>query len=226
MSATIYEQTPGGLYAQPGRAVTTFPSGLVRVDQTYICATPDAATHRSTLAVGNAMPDGDSTPALEALAIYPEPQEINRGDGFTEFRVSAYGRTASGFRGIQLTQQISLGTSITATTPTATIADIYGTFWEITGIIVMPFGTPVTVADLEYDETLSEPLSFQKTLRGPLLTPVRIDEDTYSVDLGFVEQSTVTLSEISLTINSQTNFGAYVEISVTIGRGINTILVS
>lgn len=91
MSITIYEKTPSGLYATGDRTVSTFPSGLIRVDQIFVCRTSAAATNRATLAVGADMP-GDSYPATDGLKIFPEPQEKRRGDGFTEFIVSAYGR--------------------------------------------------------------------------------------------------------------------------------------
>jgi hypothetical protein len=92
MPAIIYQKTPGGLFATGERTVSTFPSGLIRVDQTFICPTSDAATHRAALAVGNNMPGG-SAPAIDGLKIFPEPQEKKRDNGFTEFIVSAYGRT-------------------------------------------------------------------------------------------------------------------------------------
>lgn len=92
MSYTIFTSNPAALIAQPGRAVNTFPSGLVRVDQTYLGLTSQAAAHRATLAVGNDMPDGDSSPCLDGLKIFPEVQERRREDGFTEYIVSAYGR--------------------------------------------------------------------------------------------------------------------------------------
>jgi hypothetical protein len=92
MTAIIYQKTPGGLFATGERTVSTFPSGLVRVDQTFICPTSDAATHRAALAVGSDMPGG-SAPAIDGLKIFPEPQEKKRDNGFTEFIVSAYGRT-------------------------------------------------------------------------------------------------------------------------------------
>lgn len=94
MSITIYEKTPSSLYATGDRTVTTFPSGLVRVEQTFVCKTSAAATHRVALAVGTDMPGG-STPAIDGLKIFPEPQERERDDGFTDFVVSAYGRTNS-----------------------------------------------------------------------------------------------------------------------------------
>lgn len=103
--ATIYEKTPGALVATPGRTVATFPSGLCRVDQTYVCATAHAAGHRATLAVGNDMPDGNEAPAIDGLKIFPQPQETERGDGFTEFAVSAYGRTSREMTNIELLKQ-------------------------------------------------------------------------------------------------------------------------
>lgn len=107
MSYTLFNSATAAsdLIAQPGRAVNTFPSGLVRVDQVYLGLTSQAATHRATLAVGNDMPDGNSSPCIDGLKIFPEVQERRREDGWTEYIVSAYGRTASpgkSFMGINL----------------------------------------------------------------------------------------------------------------------------
>jgi hypothetical protein len=91
MSYTIYKST-SGLIAQPGRTVSTFPSGLVRVEQIYLGLTANAAANRAALAAGNNMPDGDSSPCIDGLKIFPEVQERRREDGFTEYNVTAYGR--------------------------------------------------------------------------------------------------------------------------------------
>ena len=95
MSLTLYIANANTLIPQTGRAVDTFPSGLVRVSQTFLGRTANAATHRSTLAVGNNMPGGDSSPCIDGLKIFPEVQERRREDGMTEFIVSAYGRANS-----------------------------------------------------------------------------------------------------------------------------------
>ena len=97
MSYTLFNSSTAAtdLIAQPGRAVNTFPSGLVRVDQTYLGLTANAATHRAILAVGNNMPDGDTSPCVDDLKIFPEAQERRREDGWTEYIVSAYGRSKS-----------------------------------------------------------------------------------------------------------------------------------
>ena len=90
---TIIEQTPGALYKQPSRTVATFPSGLVRIDQSYVCSNAAEATHRITLAVGNELPDDDGYPAIDGAFIFPHCQQRRGGEGFTEFIASAYGRT-------------------------------------------------------------------------------------------------------------------------------------
>ena len=111
MSYTIFTSIPTALIAQPGRAVNTFPSGLVRVDQTYIGLTSQADNHRAALAVGNNMPDGDSSPCIDGLKIFPEVQERRREDGFTEYIVSAYGRVnmSGGSADLFFNQQMSFG---------------------------------------------------------------------------------------------------------------------
>jgi hypothetical protein len=95
MAAIIYEKNTNGLIATGQRTVSTFDSGLVRVDRKYVCRSSAAATHRATLAVGNAPPDDDGAPCIDGLSIFPQPQELQRGDGFTEFQVSSYGRTST-----------------------------------------------------------------------------------------------------------------------------------
>ena len=81
------------LITAPGRSVQTFPSGLVRVERTYICRRGDEARYRSELAVGNILPNDEGSPSIDGLYIYPDPQEQTKDNGFTEFRVTAYGRT-------------------------------------------------------------------------------------------------------------------------------------
>lgn len=82
-----------GLIALPGRSISTFPSGLVRVDRAYACRTERAGAFRQQFAVGTILPFDDGTPAIDGLYIFPNAQETQKEDGFTEFKVSAYGRT-------------------------------------------------------------------------------------------------------------------------------------
>jgi hypothetical protein len=82
-----------GIIVLPGRSISTFPSGLVRVDRTYAVRADRASVVRREFAAGNLLPFDDGTPAIDGLYIFPDPQETRRDDGFVEFRVSGYGRT-------------------------------------------------------------------------------------------------------------------------------------
>jgi hypothetical protein len=81
------------LIALPNRTVQTYPSGLVRVERSFVCRKDLAARFRNTIKVNELMPFDDGAPAIDGLYIFPEPQETARDDGFVEFRVTAYGRT-------------------------------------------------------------------------------------------------------------------------------------
>ena len=80
------------LIALPNRTVQTYPSGLVRVERSYVCRKADAARNRSKFEVGDFLPNDSGAPAIDGLYIFPAAQETVRDDGFVEFRVSAYGR--------------------------------------------------------------------------------------------------------------------------------------
>lgn len=93
---TLYNSVqPSDLIAQAGRSVTTFPSGLIRVDQSFLTESSALLASRGLVAVGNDAPGGDASPSVDGLKIFPEAQERQREDGFTEFIVSSYGRTSS-----------------------------------------------------------------------------------------------------------------------------------
>jgi hypothetical protein len=92
MSNYTYHGT-SDLIAMPGRSVQTYPSGLVRVERSFMCRKADVARYRNTFRANEPMPFDDGAPSIDGLFIFPEPQEQVRDDGFVEFRVTAYGRT-------------------------------------------------------------------------------------------------------------------------------------
>jgi hypothetical protein len=98
MPHTIFSTANAYPVPLPGRTVQTFPSGLVRVERSFAVPAAQAATYRPLFAVGEPMPFDDGAPAIDGLYIFPEPQEVASGDGFVQFRVTAYGR--SSFDGI------------------------------------------------------------------------------------------------------------------------------
>lgn len=95
--ATIYEKDTNGLVATGDRVLTTFESGLVRVDRTYVCTNDSAAINQLLLSNGAIPPQDDGFGAVDGLFIFPEPQPIRKPEGFSEFKVSSYGRWTTGY---------------------------------------------------------------------------------------------------------------------------------
>jgi len=191
---TIYETTPGALIATEHRTVSTFASGLCRVDQKYVCATSSAPVNRAILSVGSEFPDGDDDPAIDGLYIFPAPQEVRRNDGFTDFQVSAYGRT-----------------STAAFIETAYAMTMYGTsgdlrfkysVWSITGSIAAPTGASVTYGSLGLDPDLITPFGFILTAHPEYQTDT-ITQTDYIV--GIWEFSTSPAGDGTNTTSYQTN---------------------
>jgi hypothetical protein len=92
MPRTIYSTAGAFPVALEGtKKVKTFPSGLVLVTQDYAVPRGQEAAYAATFAVGQPL-EVDS-PAIDGLYIFPEPEWVDSGDGFTRLTVSAYGRT-------------------------------------------------------------------------------------------------------------------------------------
>ena len=175
------------LITAPGRSVQTFPSGLVRVERTYLCRRGDEARYRSELAVGNLLPDDEGAPAIDGLYIFPEPQEMARDDGFYEFRVTAYGRanttgveqiseefttesvSAGGITGQAEGETISATTNAISGTPTVVFD--YG---EIGDFIVNPNRRLYSVAIRSYSARNYGRFSEVTVVYGPFLL-LRVD---------------------------------------------------
>lgn len=157
---TIYEQTAGSLIPQPNRTVATFDSGLIRVDQEFVCTTASAETNRLSLAVGNSFP-GETSPAIDGLFIFPSPQESRTGDGLTKFMVSGYGRATdqliSQRRGTTSTVIKSSFISGELTVDTRDFAII--TTNSLIGKTAILDEDGLTYAQLNLDPTWGEPLA-------------------------------------------------------------------
>lgn len=221
MSYTIFTSNPTALIPQPGRAVNTFPSGLVRVDQTYLGLTSQAATHRATLAVGNVMPDGDQSPAIDlenpdgtnygpSLKIFPDVQESRREDGFTDYKVSAYGQAnADGTtsRGLSL-EKYSKSFSIDQGPDDPPIQYTITEFWEIETVSIRK-----TISATETMEDFpSAPANLFKRLRNRIISG--------SPPQG--QPSTLTLNWTVVILNAiRTNFGHIDELTLTFGYDAN-----
>lgn len=91
MPQIIYKANSSGLIAQGDRSVTTYPSGLLKVEQTFIGLTANESTDRLQLQIGQSFPLDDS-PSIDGVFIFPATQENRGADGFTTYKVSGYGR--------------------------------------------------------------------------------------------------------------------------------------
>ncbi len=346
---TIYEKTPHGLYAQPGRKVTKFPSGRIRVDQTYVCSDTTAAmipvpsqitltgsclldnseviplpktlnfngyyngrasyilvsesltyevwfdsflwnaeisfygptedkiysSHTSSdsqipyftsdylssgsgsctssaaagatmisptgpLAIGNPLPDGDNSPAIDGLSIFPASDENRRGDGFTEFNVSAYGRVSTALSGIQLTPVTVLSSTFYAgpVSPEFLVGIRYK-LYNIAGSITIPSVTVLEYDDLGLDSSMIDPFDFEPAnanVSEIILDALVIDEGTKGeiTDTGYMVTRSFKLWQVRLTadginpshtyhvkiyppsvsVKSYKNFGAFTEVEI------------
>lgn len=177
MSAIYYEKTPGALVATGQRTVSTYPSGLCRIDRTYVCPDYAADAARLALQVGEALPDDDGTPAIDGAFIFPAPQETRRGDGFVEFAVSAYGRTSETAKVTNLEQRSAYFYAALFTPGTVVSRFLNCNFWDIYGTITIPLFDRIEFEELAIPPELLLPfglsLSGHPTWSARIITTVR-----------------------------------------------------
>lgn len=122
MAQIIYSANPSGLIAQGDRSVTTYPSGLMKVEQTFIGLTANESTDRLSLQIGDPFPLDDS-PSIDGVFIFPATQESRGADGFTTYKVSGYGRiNENGY------SEIYPSENLTATTTEGNV--VYQDIWS------------------------------------------------------------------------------------------------
>ena len=89
---TIIIKNESDLIPLGGRSVSTWDSGLLRVEEKYVGLTTMELTHRALFKVGNPPPSGDNSPSFDGITISSQPNEVRREDGFTEYSVTYHGR--------------------------------------------------------------------------------------------------------------------------------------
>jgi hypothetical protein len=219
------------LIALPNRTVQTYPSGLVRVEQSFVCRNANAATYRNQLKAGAKMPNDDA-PAIDGLYIFPDTAEVARDDGFSEFRVTAYGRTNKtgqrirgpiGTRTINFTANISnvnLSYDPTDSNSFQTIFNIYKSeyFYDYADAIFR-FCVPA-------NEKIQQPTDI-RSVGGAFVKDTDIDLFSQSfsaveifpiLDLGYVPSPTQRISPAFFALPGgfeRTNFGSFDEISIS-----------
>lgn len=203
-----------GLHAQAGRTVDTFPSGLVRVVQTYIGLTANASAHRAALAIGNDMPDGNSTPCIDGLKIFPEVPEKRREDGMTEYVVTAYGRcNTTGNKSFSKTLgELSVIYGVNESIPQLANGTTYSTHISVQNDqVIWSFVRPQgATPDVQISEDLHS-----YTLAGStsvLLSDffARTGYNTASPSIAPIDSTTI-VADKKIALAQSTNFGAYDE---------------
>jgi hypothetical protein len=220
------------LIALPNRTVQTYPSGLVRVERSYVCRKADAGRNRSKFEVGDFLPDDDGAPAIDGLYIFPAAQETVRDDGFVEFKVSAYGRINT--IGSQRQEFIRSST-----------LEVNFSFSQITIENCLPNSTALTdllkspPVDLVFAIEPQDDVTVVRTIPIPKLSVVALFKDgnttyiigpTYVFENGgfIIERQSSTRSLYQalyyytssapvILSNSSRNFGFFTEFTVTYG---------
>lgn len=220
---TIYEKTTGGLIKTGDRSITSFPSGLLRVDQLYVGKSGEETTHRSILAYGLQIPDQADLPDIDGMFIFPEVQESKDGTGFTRYQCSAYGRTTDQFRELSRSRNTILLLAKIGTLNRR----IEVTVFNMIGTIVKKNGEVIEVSDIELPIDFLNPIS-AKFIDEPLvvidsITEIAVTEATrytpsirtysanYLADDGFTYTLTFNLEDPFIQTTAQRNFGSFVE---------------
>jgi hypothetical protein len=231
---TIYQASPPP-WRTGDRTIQTFPSGLLRVDHTYVVPTADISSHYAAFAAGQPLTD-TSAPAIDGLFVFPDPTINEAGDGLSQINVSGYGRTSSDLRDITLTQiTFPINSSIRFKA------------WEVRGRVVLPTGTPLTIDSVTTQPEWLEPFDvfylsddwiLQSLGQGSIsyrsvaaasatagesrnyALPVRAYRATMLNTVTMQSANFVfTLRDPVWTIENQNSFGAFVEMSIVGDRG-------
>jgi hypothetical protein len=223
---TVYEKDIDGLIKTGQRSVTTFPSGLVRVDQLYTGKTGMESQHRNLLAYGFQMPGQEDAPAVDGVFIFPEVQETKNGNGFTNYQCSGYGRTTEQFREISRSQKVLNIKSITG-------QDLRIVVYDIIGTIVKQKESAVLIDDLTLNESLLNP-SFVGYVQYPFVPLISVTEVNISSDNPAVRRyeaafdtanapfqlARFDLRDPTILITAQRNYGEFTEFEFLAQREI------
>ena len=215
---TIYESTTGGLVTTGDRSISRFPSGLVRIDQTYVGATGYESEHRALLADGIILPSQSDDPTLDGLYILGGAQEMRDGLGFTKYQVSGYGRLSESAVEFTRTQKTLLIRKDESQFSLKVIV------YDMTGVIVKPRGEVVTPDDFSFESSFLMPLDvsylFHPYNNTTGITEINSNNRAvvtrkYRVDfeeaIDAVTSQTFSLVDPSIRITAQRSFGKWSE---------------
>ena len=162
------------------------------------------------------MPDGDSSPCIDGLKIFPEVQERRREDGLTDYIVSAYGRansTGNITRSIDAhTLQLQIAPIITSpSSSTSPFLNAIVATNTLTRSVVVPASASNSAIPLPTPDTtftvLRTDFDFLKSI-------LKIAYPTLQLTLGSFDGAISVSHELkSLT---RTSYGSFDEVSATL----------
>jgi len=209
----IYTANGDNLIELPNRTTATFASGLMRVDQVLTCPTRSVANARASLQNGSSL--NIDAGQVDGLYIHPAPQERQTEYGFTEFQVSAYGRTSTSIPDPVATEVIL--------TDGGTVFSLFDLFYQITlpaeEVYILEtlalFESDLTTPN--YIKYLDFFVTFIKKYGGNGLDGFY---DFYTFQHPTVEDLSVVVSlkKPKPTILTQRNFGKFIELDIMLTR--------
>jgi hypothetical protein len=175
---------------QGNKAISTYPSGLCLVQQSYIIRKVDEEIYRNEFVSGSTL--YIISPAVDGLYIFPEPQWRDSGNGFMEIAISAYGRSNT------------IGkTEISALVITASVfvESQVGTQQVIASYLKIK----LVVQSGVFPEINLNDLKDLITIRN--VDGTEISSELYTITIGFI---------LGITRYDITNFGFWDELTITI----------
>ena len=222
---TIYEKTTGSLIKTADRSITSFPSGLIRVDQVYVGKSDEESTHRAALSYGAAMPNQNDTPAIDGLHIFPEVQESRDGSGLTKYQCSGYGRTTEDYRELTRTRNSFLLPTDIAILKLQIVTD------SLQGIIVKRNGEVIEEGEIVFSDEFLK-LRSVSYYSHPLIKNISVSEisvsETFPIVRGYLARFDTTdptleeqffyVADPFVSITAKRNFGEFVEYEFNAAR--------
>jgi hypothetical protein len=205
--------------------MTSFPSGLIRVDQVYVGKSDDESTHRAALSYGAAMPNQNDTPAIDGMYIFPEVQESRDGSGLTKYQCSGYGRTTEDYRELTRTRNSFLLPTDIAIVKLQIVTD------SLQGIIVKRNGEVIEEGEIVFSDEFLK-LRSVSYYSFPLIKNISVSEisvsETFPIVRGYLARFDTTqptldeqffyVADPFVTITAQRNFGEFVEYEFNAAR--------
>jgi hypothetical protein len=209
MKPTVYRKTNQRFFETTGRTLQVFPSGLLRVDATFVVPLEFLASVRQDFAIGQILTYNEvigGTNAKGAARIFPAPRESYEIPGFCKLSVSAYDkvRVEAGFLFTLGKQIVTIQQSFTEAAEEEDQEDFQWTIIE--KWLVDTVTTTSVIESASTDIGASVPILLRENLVNRRILGRVSEGGTRVIDVTWQEEFTAV---------SRRNFGAWHEVDVT-----------